>query len=131
MLPVVGATRPWADPEAIHLHRCPMHVPMARDAAAVRSLDGEWWFELFTTPEAVPATAVTGPTPTAGRRLAVPGNWTLQDVGDLPHYTNVQMPFPGPPPRLPEHNPTGVYRRSFTLPKGWRGRRVVTSQGMP
>ena len=42
----------------------------------------------------------TGPTP-AGRTVTVPGNWTLQDTGDLPHYTNVQMPFPGPPPALP------------------------------
>ena len=48
--------------------------------------------------------------------LAVPGNWTVQGVGDLPHYTNVQMPFDGPPPRLPDRNPTGVYRRTFTVP---------------
>ena len=129
MLPVVGATRPWADPEAIHLHRLPMHVPLQRGTDAVRSLDGDWWFELFDTPESVPAAAVSGPTPTTGRRVAVPGNWTVQDVGDLPHYTNVQMPFPGPPPRLPAHNPTGVYRRSFTLGKGWRSQRVVLHLG--
>ena len=129
MLPVVGAVRPWADPEALHLQRLPMHVPMARGADAVRSLDGDWWFELFDSPEVVPASAVTGPTPSTGRRIAVPGNWTVQDVGDLPHYTNVQMPFPGPPPRLPEHNPTGVYRRSFTLGKGWRSQRVVLHLG--
>jgi beta-galactosidase len=106
-----------------------MHVPMARAADAVRSLDGDWWFELFDSPEVVPASAVTGPTPSTGRRLAVPGNWTVQGVGDLPHYTNVQMPFPGPPPRVPEHNPTGVYRRSFTLGKGWRSQRVVLHLG--
>ena len=45
-----------------------------------------------------------GPTP-AGRTVTVPGNWTLQDTGDLPHYTNVQMPFPGPPPALPDAQP--------------------------
>ena len=50
----------------------------------------------------------------------MPGNWTVQDVGDLPHYTNVQMPFDGPPPRLPPRNPTGVYRRTFTVPPRWR-----------
>jgi beta-galactosidase len=52
----------------------------------------------------------------------------MQDLGgfvDVPHYTNVQMPFDGPPPRLPERNPTGVYRRSFTVPAAWAARRTV------
>ena len=79
--------------------------------------------------EAVPARAVTGPTPTTIRTVAVPGNWTMQDVGDLPHYTNVQMPFPGPPPRLPTRNPTGVYRRSFTTGRGWKRHQVVLHIG--
>mgnify|MGYP006344424865 CR=1 FL=1 len=78
-----------------------MHVPLPLGDDARKSLDGQWAFELFDSPEAVPSRAVTGPTPTGTRTLAVPGNWTVQDVGDLPHYTNIQMPFPGPPPRLP------------------------------
>ena len=52
----------------------------------------------------------------------------MQDLGgfvDVPHYTNIQMPFDGPPPRLPERNPTGVYRRSFTVPAAWTARRTV------
>ena len=48
----------------------------------------------------------------------MPGNWTVQGVDDLPHYTNVQMPFPGPPPRLPDRNPTGVYRRDVPGARG-------------
>ena len=123
MLPVIGALRPWAEPELVHLHRLPMHVPLPLGDDARRSLDGQWGFELFDTPESVPETAVLGPTP-AGRTVTVPGNWTLQHTGDLPHYTNVQMPFPGPPPALPERNPTGVYRRSFTLGRGWKSHRV-------
>ncbi|MBC8075771.1 MAG: DUF4981 domain-containing protein, partial [Chloroflexales bacterium] len=43
----------------------------------------------------------------------------------LPHYTNVQMPFPQMPPNVPDENPTGVYRRSFDVPAEWQGRRVV------
>ena len=123
MLPVVGALRPWADPGALALRRLPMHVPLPLGDDARISLNGHWAFELFDTPESVPDTAVTGPTPT-GRTVAVPGNWTLQDTGDLPHYTNVQMPFPGPPPALPARNPTGVYRRSFTIGRGWKSHRV-------
>ena len=68
-------------------------------------------------------------------RVAVPGNWTLQGVvdqhgtPDLPQYTNVRMPFAGPPPSLPPRNPTGVYRRELTVPAGWRGRRIVVHIG--
>ena len=126
MLPVIGALRPWADPTLLNLHRLPMHVPLPGSGSgdARISLDGRWAFELFDTPESVPAGAVQGPTP-VGRTVAVPGNWTLQDVGDLPHYTNVQMPFPGPPPALPERNPTGVYRRSFTARRGWKRQQAV------
>lgn len=106
-----------------------MHVPLPLGDDARKSLDGQWAFELFDSPEAVPSRAVTGPTPTGTRTLAVPGNWTVQDVGDLPHYTNIQMPFPGPPPRLPAHNPTGVYRRSFTTGRGWKRHRIVLHVG--
>jgi beta-galactosidase len=100
-----------------------MHVPLPLGDDARMSLDGQWQFELFDTPESVPEAAVLGPTP-AGRSVTVPGNWTLQDTGDLPHYTNVQMPFPGPPPALPSRNPTGVYRRTFTIGRGWKSHRV-------
>ncbi len=123
MLPVIGTLRPWAHPEQLSLHRLPMHVPLPLGDDARISLDGQWQFELFDTPESVPEAAVLGPTP-AGRSVTVPGNWTLQDTGDLPHYTNVQMPFPGPPPALPTRNPTGVYRRTFTIGRGWKSHRV-------
>ena len=95
-----------------------------------RALDGRWQFRLFDHPDRVPATAVTKPADGAAwTTVAVPGNWTLQDVGDLPQYTNVQMPFPGPPPRLPDRNPTGVYRRTVRIPSGWLDRQVVLHIG--
>ncbi len=125
MLPVIGALRPWADPELLCLQRLAAHVPLPPVDGARRSLNGRWSFALFDTPEVVPATAVHGPTPTTGTKLAVPGNWTLQGVDDLPHYTNVQMPFPGPPPTLPPRNPTGVYRRRVSVPASWRRQQVV------
>ena len=46
-----------------------------------------------------------------------------------PHYTNVQMPWPNTPPNPPDENPTGIYRRSFTLPAAWQDRRVVLHFG--
>jgi beta-galactosidase len=84
-------------------------------------LDGAWRFQLLTSPDAEP----TGD----WRDIEVPGLWTRQDTWDLPHYTNVQMPFRGLAPTLPEVNPTGVYERTFTVPAGWVGRRVVLHVG--
>jgi beta-galactosidase len=128
VLPVIGALRPWADPELLQLDRLPAHVPLTVDPSTRRPLDGTWSFTLYETPESVPAEAVTGPTD-GDTTLAVPGNWTVQGVDDHPHYTNVQMPFPGPPPALPERNPTGVYRRSFKVPAAWRKQQVVLHVG--
>jgi beta-galactosidase len=129
MLPVIGALRPWLDPTVVQLNRLPAHVPLS--GLDRRSLDGRWSLEMFDRPDVVPAAALT-----ADRRRAidveVPGNWTMQDLGDFvdtPQYTNVRMPFPGPPPILPERNPTGVYRRSFVVPSRWAGRRTVVHIG--
>ncbi len=135
MLPTIGALRPWADPHVVSLGRLDMHPPTRVDGDGGstswrRSLGGRWDFRLFATPDDVPASTIAGSTPARSwTRVTVPGNWTLQGVGDHPQYTNVQMPFDGPPPCLPERNPTGVYRRTVTVPKRWSGRQVVVHIG--
>ena len=85
------------------------------------SLDGRWRFQLLRTPNANP-----GP---YWAEADVPSVWTMAGNSDLPHYTNVQMPFPGLPPEIPEANPTGVYEREFEVPADWAGRRVVLHVG--
>ena len=124
----------------------PAHASIAEARAAdpydtsptpwAKSLDGRWKFRLFDHPDNVPATAMTRPAD--GRRwtkLVVPGNWNVHHAVDQngepdpPQYTNVQMPFDGPPPKLPERNPTGVYRRDVMVAKGWIGRRIVLHIG--
>ena len=90
-----------------------------------QSLDGVWQFKLKQHPAAVTWEAVAAED---WASLAVPGVWTMQGYGG-PHYTNVQMPFPHEPPHVPAENPTGIYRRTFTLPETWRGRRVVLHFG--
>jgi beta-galactosidase len=121
MLPVIGHFRPWTDPMITSIGRLPMHVPL--ESSERVSLDGEWSFELFDHPDAVPDTAITGDRP--ARMIAVPGSWTMQDTGDHPHYTNVQMPFPGPPPALPDRVTTGVYRTRLSAPRMWNGTQIV------
>lgn len=53
--------------------------------------------------------------------IKVPGHWQLQHAGarDPPIYTNTNYPFPNHPPYAPRKNPTGLYRRRFSLPAGW------------
>lgn len=130
MLPLVGALRPWADPSVLHLRRLPMHVPLT--GFERRSLDGDWSLTMFDHPDQVPDEAITAAAVDAAT-VAVPGNWTMQELRsssgepfvDLPHYTNIQMPHAGAPPTLPDRNPTGVYRRTFSLPQRWMRQKTV------
>jgi beta-galactosidase len=68
--------------------------------------------------------------------IKVPGAWARQGGDehynhcfDKPHYTDVTMPFKARPPKSPEKNPTGLYRRSFTIPPAWKERRTVLHIG--
>ena len=56
--------------------------------------------------------------------LAVPSMWQLSGYGS-PAYLNIAYPFPIDPPRVPDANPTGEYRREFTVPEGFPLDRAV------
>ena len=109
-------------PEVGSISRLPMANPLlVTGGRSVVSLDGTWRFQLIDRPGDAPAgweTADTSNSP--WRDIEVPGVWTRQDTGDFPHYTNVQMPWPGNPPDVPVDNPTGLYRRTFDRPVGDR-----------
>src|SRR5580765_6888500 len=115
----------WARPEITGFGRLPMSTYLPR--ADVVSIDGDWSFAMRARPDAVTAADLAGPTGDWAT-VAVPGCWTMQGY-DRPQYTNVQMPFAGPPPHVPDDNPTGVYRRAVTVPGGWRGQRIVLHVG--
>jgi beta-galactosidase len=108
----------WENPELISMNRLPMHAVPHDDRL---ELDGTWRFELLERADAEPSGS--------WREIEVPGAWTMQDTFDKPHYTNVQMPFAGTPPHVPEANPTGIYERTFELPESWSGRRIVLHVG--
>ena len=86
----------------------PPRAHLTSDAPRL-DLCGDWDFEL-----------VVGESRRSGR-MAVPSHWVL--VGDgawgRPAYTNVQYPFPVDPPYVPDANPTGTYRREFSVPESW------------
>jgi len=56
--------------------------------------------------------------------IPVPSSWQFQGYGK-PHYTNIVYPFPVDPPHVPSENPTGCYRRDFTISEAWSNQRVV------
>ena len=108
--------------------------PAGGSSAGSRSLDGAWRFGLF-------AQAVTGVDPAdpgvGWDTVVVPGHWQLAGAPDgwpygTPAYTNVLFPIPVDPPRVPRANPTGEYRRTFTVPVSWRaaGRVVLRFEGV-
>lgn len=129
----------WEDPAISGRNRELTHAPLGAyaDAASaaggnrnaspfVLSLDGEWHFYLADSPLDAPD-GFWNPQydSSAWERIAVPGNWQLRpSCPDKPIYTNMAYPFEANPPFPPQHNPTGCYRRTFTLPDGWQGREV-------
>ena len=72
-------------------------------------------------PVAVPAAprARRGAVGASWGEVDVPGCWTMQGCFDLPHYTNVQMPFAGRPPQPPDGNPTGALRARVRRAGRW------------
>ena len=108
----------WKSPELTGLDRLPMHGVVHGDR---HSLDGRWRFQLLRHPDE----AVGNDWGEAD----VPSLWTMTGTWDSPHYTNVQMPFAGQPPGIPDVNPTGVYEREFEVRAKWAGRRIVLHVG--
>jgi beta-galactosidase len=133
-------SKPWEMPELTQINRLPMRstltpYPSLKDALKgkpspwVLSLDGTWDFKMFFKPEDVSATDLGFDKVGTWDQMPVPANWTLHRKDDLPHYTNVVMPFKNNPPFVPEKNPTGVYRKTFMSPEGWTNRRTVLQIG--
>lgn len=134
-----GLLKLWMDPAVTGINKLPARsnhriFPDAKSAAARRAnpweldLDGMWDFYPAADPVSAEAVA-TGAKPVAKWvQTRVPGHPEMQGHG-YPHYTNIQMPFAGEPPRVPNDNPTAVYRREVAIPASWRGLRVVLSFG--
>lgn len=130
----------WIHPENPGANRLPPRAPLIpfpdinralthnrTDTPWYRSLCGVWEFSLFVSPN-VAEQALNHGTVTWST-IPVPANWTLENTGDWPIYTNIKMPFDNPPPLTPKKNPTGLYRTTFHLGKKWADRRTVIHFG--
>lgn len=104
----------------------------ASDAATIE-LDGPWRFRLASglddLTEGFEAVDFE-PGDAAWPELPVPSSWQLRGIPGAPvygapAYTNVVYPFPVDPPRVPDENPTGEYRREFEVGGGFPVERAV------
>ncbi|HEY3330915.1 MAG TPA: glycoside hydrolase family 2 TIM barrel-domain containing protein [Capsulimonadaceae bacterium] len=138
-------TTDWKELQVLSRNRVLAHVPLggydSEEAALAsafpfpvdrtlgayyKSLNGPWRFQLATSPAAGPAGFEQPPfDDSTWRTLTVPSNWQLNDTFDKPIYLNTHYPFEPNPPHLPDDNPTGYYRREFTIPELWNGRRIA------
>ena len=120
----------WEDPAVFERQREIMHAPWS-NAEWQLSLDGEWEFYLAPSVEEAPLEFWEHTFyPYEWRSIQVPSNWQLlEDCFDKPVYTNIAYPFEPTPPVVPKANPTGCYRKEFSLPKKWKGRRVFLNIG--
>ncbi len=101
----------------------------------VQRLDGEWRFYWAPNPASSPANfAQIDFDDGEWDTIPVPSNWQMlgeefasgKPKYDIPIYTNIRYPFPiDDLPAVPQdNNPTGCYRRAFTVPEEWTGRQI-------
>lgn len=104
------------------------------------SLNGEWKFNWTKTPDEQPEDFYkTAFNDSAWKFFNVPGDWEMNGFG-TPIYSSSGYTFKIDPPFVMkepkktytayiERNPTGCYRRSFTIPKEWNGKEVFIHFG--
>ncbi len=141
----------WENPEVIGVRKLPPRstgwpAPNATTAEAVsygkatnspwvRCLDGEWRFKWSPTPNERPVGfEEPGYDDSSWGTLPVPSTWQNHGHG-TPIYRNKGWAFQVDPPRVTseppkdytayhDRNPVGSYRRSFTVPAQWSGKRL-------
>ncbi|CAM2936391.1 beta-galactosidase [Vibrio mytili] len=117
--------RDWENPQSVNIHCLKAHSPLssyrnidhARGEihAQRQSLNGQWKFKLFESPEQVDGKFIeTHFNDTHWDEITVPSNWQMQGY-DKPIYANVKYPFDVNPPFVPADNPTGCYRTTISL----------------
>ena len=118
------------DPHSLHVGcEAPRahFIPFADEATALTgnradsenflTLCGVWDFTFYPSLDEVPEFTAPGFVPDRTDSLEVPRSWqTMLGRGyDSPNYVNCVYPFPVEPPYVPDRNPCGLYRRTFTL----------------
>ena len=126
----------WEDNHVLQINREPARayfIPYGENRGdRMLLLNGDWRFRWTKTPEGrIKDFYRTDFDASAWETLAVPANWEVNGYG-TPIYISAGYPFRIEPPYVMkepkpewttyiERNPTGQYRRAFTLPASWMG----------
>ena len=130
VVPELSELKLWADPTVVQINRLAMRSPFTSQASQRVSLNGDWRFSRFAHPTQIELEHLAENFDDSDWfKIPVPSNWTLFNMGDVPHYTNIAMPWREPPPFLPDEIPTAVYRRSFSIDTNWSGKRIILHVG--
>ncbi len=153
IVPKTKSTNDWENEKVFAINKLPGHVtfiPYANEAEMVSDpaypkpwertksskymlLNGKWKFNWVADPKDRPV-GFQAPkyNVSSWDEIDVPSNWEMKGYG-TPLYSNAVYPFLNHPPFIqPQHgyttvtepNPTGSYRRDFTLPADWSGKDV-------
>lgn len=129
----------WENPEIIGINKLPPHAAamVYRDVKTAlhspregspfyKSLNGKWTFNWVEKPADRPVDFYRIDfDDSCWDDIKVPSNWQLEGYG-TPIYLNSPYPFVKNPPFIQKHyNPVGSYRKEFTIPAEWSGRRIV------
>lgn len=116
----VNYHKPWLTPE---------------NSSEYISLNGTWKFKYTAGSSGTPGSHnyySAALSDSGWDNITVPLSWEMANYGK-PVYTNVGYPFSGTPPNantgftsygVTDHNATGFYRRTMTIPDNWGDKRV-------
>ncbi|MBR1464535.1 MAG: beta-galactosidase [Prevotella sp.] len=134
----------WENQQILQINREPARAaffPYHRQAGDCQySLNGAWKFNWTKTPDEQPeGFFMPDFDDSSWTTFPVPGDWEMHGYG-TPIYSSSGYTFKINPPYVMgepkktytayvERNPTGVYRRTFTVPEAWKGKEVFIRLG--
>lgn len=134
----------WENQYVLQKNRMPARATfmpyLQQEGDMSMKLDGEWKFHWTRTPDEQPQNFYLPEFNDSGwKTFRVPGDWEVNGYG-TPIYSSSGYTFKIDPPYVMkepkktytayvERNPTGCYRRMFTIPVGWNGKDVYVRFG--
>ena len=103
------------------------HQPYNGDGeASLLLLNGNWKFKWVERPDLVPQHFEDPDFSTDNwDEIIVPSNWQMEGFGH-PKFRNIALSFESDPPHIPAYyNPTGCYKRTFSVHEGWKDKELM------